>query len=323
MSLLGFGAIGVDPIGIGPRDDVKNSPRENTWTNPAKKVGLSAAILATVGSGFVPQPPQVQVVQPTPVFTNFSQPTPTVGVRTHLQPQLVIGIGLVSLAVTPGPLVFPLFTQPAFGPVKQAVHAALPRYEVGFTGPAVTSGPLVFTKFSQPPPVVGVRTHLQPQPAYQVGYGGPANTPGPLVFSKFEGVPRAPTKVAAHLQPQVNYQVGYSGPASTSGPLVFSTYSQPRFFDFPTNLQPQPANRTYFYTFYDDAEVIQVLQELRVSYSDPRDFFSDVEIATVPEETRIASLFQEDRVLVVEPRKVVETDAEFRLDGLPNRLRTK
>lgn len=285
MSLLGFDALGRLALGqIG--NPKPPTPVGGAWERPVRKTGLSAAILATVGAGFVPQPPQVVITQPTPVFTKFSQPAPTIGVRTHLQPQSVMGIGLVVLAATPGPLVFPTFSQPRFSTTVKTSLQPQPSYQVGYRGPANTADRLIFSPFEQPRFYKVKQAVHAAKPIYQVGYRGPANTSGPLVFSKFERVPLSTSKIAAHLQ-------------------------------------PQPANRGYFYTFSDDAEVIQVLQELRISYSEPRDFFSDVEIATVPGETRIASLFQEDRVLVVEPRKVVETDAEFRSDGLPNRLRIK
>jgi len=283
MSFLGF-----DPLGhfsLGQIGDPKPSTLvgSGAWQTPAKKLGLSAAILATVGSGFVPQPPQVIATQPTPVFTKFSQPAPVVGTKAYLQPQSVMGVGLVSLAVTPGPLVFPLFSQPSFYPVKQAVHAAQPYYQIRFVV-ATTPTSLVFSTYSQP---------------------------------RFE-----PVRQTVYTSPK--FEVFLAGAAITPISLVYSAFSQPPpIRNFPAHLQPQPATRGYFYTFYDDAEVIQVLQELRVSYSDSRDFFSAVEIATVPEETRIASLFQEDRVLVAEPKKLVEADAEFRSDALPNRLRIK
>lgn len=256
-------------------------------------------------------------------FTTFSQPAPIAKFPAYLQPQPSYQVGYFGPASTPDRLVFSKFegVPPPAGRVPAHLQPQ-PSYQIGYFGPANLSGPLVFSTFSQPRFEPVKQAVHAAKPVYLVGYPGPANTTGRMVFSPFEQPRFYQVKQEVHAAKPV-YLVGYPGPANTSGPLVFSNFSQPRFSDFPTHLQPQPALRLYFYDFFNDAEVIQVLQELRVSYSDPREFFSDLEIATVPEETRIASLFQEDRVLVVEPRKVVETDAEFRLDGLPNRLRTK
>jgi hypothetical protein len=325
MSFLGFDALGRLALGQIGQKRPPTFVGGGAWEGAVRKTGLSAAIIATTVTGFVP-PPQTAVAAP-PVggcFSSFSQPAPIAKVPAYLQPQPSYQVGYRGPANLSGPLVFSTYSQPRFS-CFPAYLQPQPSYQVGYRGPANTSGPLVFSTYSQPRFSTSVKTHLQPQPSYQVGYRGPANLSGPLVFSKFERVPPATSRLPAHLQPQPSYQVGYRGPANLSGPLVFSKFegvppATNRVFAY---LQPQPANRTYFYTFYDDAEVIQVLQELRVSYSDPRDFFSVPEIAVVPEETRIASLFQEDRVLMVGPKEVVETDAEFRLGGLPNRLRIK
>lgn len=188
MALLGFDALGRLALGQLPKID--RGVSFYAWDVALQKKGLSAALIATTVSGYVPQPPQIAVAAP-PVggcFSKFSQPPPKVGIPAHLQPP--------------------------------------PTYEVGFVGTGATPDRLVFSKFSQPPPISKVAVEQQPQPIFTILLG-PASPPPWFVFAKFEP-PWFSTTVKAFLQPSPLFEIFRHGDR-TPGPLVFSTFSQPRF----------------------------------------------------------------------------------------------
>lgn len=221
MSIPGSDAVGRLALGQIPRID--GGGLFFGWTIPLQKKGLSAALVATTISGYVPQPPQIAVPPPPfgGAFSTFSQPPPKVGVSVYVQPQPAFR--MFPIAGTPGPLVFSTFVERYTKPPQQSepwVSFELTSpFQATFTGFYPFSQPLVKTTFAhqeQPNPLFEVR--LTPPPPF-------------TSFTDF-GIPLQTKYTFANEQWNINFEITPPPPFPAGGgsrkPIVEDRPPAPR-----------------------------------------------------------------------------------------------
>lgn len=111
------------------------------WMMPAKRAGLTAAVVATTIAGFVPAPTTAA-----PVFSSFSQPQPARHVLPAEQP-----VGIFEFAPTAIPFTgFMDFGLPRFARYSFADQQTSLLFEVEFVPPAQGGGTSRKLDFSEP-----------------------------------------------------------------------------------------------------------------------------------------------------------------------------
>jgi hypothetical protein len=212
MSLLGFDALGNFVLGQIGDDTQPTLIGGGAWEGPLRKIGLSAAVIATTTGGFVPQPPAIAAVAP-PVggyFSVYSQPPPKVGFNFYEQPQPAFR--MFPIAGTPGPLVFSTFVERYTKPPQQSEpwvkFEIAPPFKATFTG---------FDPFNQPRFSTSYKHIEQPSPLFEVRLTPP---PPFTSFSNF-GIPLQTKYTFANEQWNINFELVLFPPQAggTSWPL--------------------------------------------------------------------------------------------------------